>query len=306
MTKDYWDLTDKLQTKIKLNILKGYLGAWAKIFANRNWCKGMYFVDCFAGRGKYHNQGAKNVIDGSPLIALNIAKIIKEKYGGRITCFFIEEDPAVFKDLQIFTEPFKTKIDFQSIKGDTNKEIYKVLDQIPDKWSMPIFFFVDPSGIDIKSDSIKAMLKKPNIKEFLITYIQKGVERSLGFGKKVLLDLPIQIRQKAMSNLKRVEDFFGVEWQELSGNQKENLKKYLNVFVDYNKTVPLKDQLKHKAIEILYNQGRNKYHLIFLSRNEVALKIIEDIFTNTTLKNTLFSGLSSLEKRKILRGKFDL
>lgn len=302
---NYWDLTNKPQTKIKLNILWNYLNAWAKIFAKRKYCKKLYYVDCFAGRGKYHNEGQKNVIDGSPLIALNIAENIKRKYGREMTCFFVEEDAKVFRDLQRFIKQFTTKIEIYPVKGDVNKKIDKVLTQIPnDRWS-PIFFFIDPSGIDIKSESIEKMLNKINIKEFLITYIQKGVERCLGFGSKAEI-LPIDIQKGAISNLKRVEDFFGTSWKNLSKNEKENLKRYLDVFVKYNQNMDTKDKLKFRIIDIFYNRGRSKYYLIFISRNDTALKIIGDIYIKIKADGTLFNILPLSEKKKMFHREFEI
>jgi len=304
MTKDFWDLTNKPQTKIKLNILKDYLSAWTIIFAKQAWCKEVYYVDCCAGRGKYHDQGQRDIIDGSPLIALNIAKDIKSKRGLDMTCFFIEKEPKVFKDLESFAESFKSEVEFETIEGDMNIEIDNVLNKIPAK--IPIFFFIDPEGIDIKRESIKKILEKPNIKEFLITYIQKGVERCLGFGAKASMNLPIDINKKAISNLRRIEDFFGTDWKDLSKNQRENLKRYLDVFIEYNRGVDEKNKLKSRVIDILYNQGRNKYHLIFISRNNMALKIIEDIFAKIKLNGTLFTTLPYKERRKMFQGKFDI
>jgi len=301
---NFWDLTNKPQTKIKLNILKDYLSAWAIIFANQVWCKKVYYIDCCAGRGKYHDQGQKDVIDGSPLIALNIAKEIKTKRGLNVVCLFIEKEPKVFIELENFIKPFKSETEFEVIEGDINKKIDDVLNKIPDK--VPVFFFIDPEGIGIKKETIRKILQKSNIKEFLITYIQKGVERCLGFGMKILTDLPININKKAISNLRKVEDFFGTDWTHLSKNQRENLKKYLNVFIEYNNDVDEKNKLKSRTIDILYNRGRNKYHLIFISRNNKALKIIEDIFAKIKLNGTLFTSLPYKERRKMFQGKFDI
>ena len=302
--KDFWDLTNKPQTKIKLNILKDYLTAWAKIFAKQKWCREVYFIDCCAGRGKYCDQGKKDVIEGSPLIVLNIAKEIKAKCGLKMTCFFIEEDPGIFKELENFVNPFKSEVELRTICGDINGKIVEILNQIPKR--VPIFFFIDPAGINIKSETIKKMLEKPNIKEFLITYIQKGVERCLGFGKKTSTVLPLDINKRAISNLIRIEDFFGLAWSDLSKDQKENLKKYLHVFIEYNRGVAEKYKLKSRTIDILYNLGRNKYYLIFISRNEKALKIIEDIFTKIKLNGTLFTTLPYKDRRRMFQGKFDI
>ena len=303
--KNEWDLTNKPQTKIKLNILRSYLSAWAKIFAKQKYCKKLYYVDCFAGRGKYHDHGQKNVINGSPLMALNIAKDIKRKYGREMVCFFIEKDPKIFRDLQAFTKPFKKTLKFCLISGDVNKKIDEVLKQIPDNRWNPIFFFIDPGGINIKSKSVGKILSKPNIKEFLITYIQKGVERCLGFGIKVD-KLPVDLQGRAISNLKRVEDFFGISWKNLTKNERENLKKYLNIFVKYNSSVSAKDRLKFKTIDIFYNQGRNKYYLIFISRNETALRIIEHIYIKTKTDGTLFNILPPSERKRIFQKTFEI
>ena len=207
MASDFWDLTDKPQTKTKLQILKDYLNAWAIIFARQKWCDEMYYVDCCAGRGKYHNNGQKDIIDGSPLVALNIAKYVKDIYKKKMNCLFIESDQKVFNDLQKFAASFKDeKIQFECLLGDINNNIDEVLSKIPDK--VPIFFFIDPSGIDIKRDTLEKMLNKNNIKEFLINYIQKGVERCQAFGEKCEDDtLPIKIHKMAISNLRRVQDF---------------------------------------------------------------------------------------------------
>lgn len=306
ITDRFWDLTNKPQTKIKLNILKDYLAAWAIIFAKQPWCKKVYYVDCCAGRGKYHDQRQKDIINGSPIVALEIAKAIKLKRGLDMTCFFIERDSKVIKDLKKFTKPFDMKVNFDMIEGDLNNEIDNVLNKIPD--GAPIFFFIDPEGIDVKRDSIEKMLAKKNIKEFLITYIQKGVERCLGFAPKTPTetDLPININKKAISNLRKVEDFFGKDWRYLSRNQKENLKKYLEVFIEYNEKAEQKDKLKRRSIDILYNQGRNKYHLIFISRKDEALGIIEDILIKTEVSGTLLARLPYQEKKKFFQGKFDI
>jgi len=305
MTKnDFWDLAEKPQTKIKLRILRDYLRAWVTIFTKQKWCKSLYYVDCCAGRGKYHNGDQKDIIDGSPLIALSIAEELKAKNNFELTCIFVEQEPATFKELEKICSPFKSKVGFHVIQGSINSKIEEILTLIPKE--APIFFFIDPEGISIHRETIEKILQKQNIKEFLITYIQKGIERCLGFGKKDVKNLPIDIQKRAISNLKKIEDFFGTDWEKLSKDQKENLKNYLGIFSEYNETVEEKDKLESRIIDIFYNRGRNKYYLIFISRNKNALKIIEDVFTTIKLDGTLFNALSYKEKRKMLQGTFEI
>lgn len=303
--KDFWDLTNKPQTKIKLKILKDYLSAWAKIFANQKWYNKIYYIDCFAGRGKYHDNGINDTIDGSPLIALNIARQIKEKYKKEMICYFIEENKLVFDELVNFTAPYKNEgLKLLNLKGDINNLIEKILLEIPR--GAPVFFFIDPEGINIKRETIEKILAIHNIKELLINYIHKGVERCLAFGIKSEEDLPLHIHKRAVGNLKRIKDFFGSDWDLLNTNEKSNLRTYLNVILEYNKSALEKNQLGAKVIDICYNKNRNKYYLIFLSRNKTANNIIEDIYRKVKVDGTLFKNLPAKEIKKMFQDSFDI
>lgn len=69
--EELWDITNREQTQIKLNILEQYLRQWAIIIGER-FIEG-YYIDCFAGRGKYYKGGIKDCVLGSPLIAQKIS-----------------------------------------------------------------------------------------------------------------------------------------------------------------------------------------------------------------------------------------
>ncbi len=306
LSDNFWDISNKPQTKTKLIILKDYLSAWSKILCRQSWCRQLYYVDCFAGRGKYHNNGEADSELGSPLIALETAKAIKDKYGKDIRCIFVEEDKKVFSDLKNFVRPY---IDYglrvELINGDINEKIDDVLKRV--SGHSPIFFFIDPNGINIRREMLKKSLGIPNVaKEFLINYISKGVERCYAFGKKAEEDLPIHIHKRAIGNLRRIKEFFGKDWESLTDKEKENLKVYLNIVADSNENAPERHKLGAKIIDICYNKGRNKYYLIFLSRNVNAKGIIEDIYMKVKNDGTLFSSLPRKQQRAMLQGKFDI
>lgn len=304
--KDFWDITNKPQTKTKLKILSDYLLAWARILAKQSWCNEIYFIDCFAGRGKYHNEGIENSVLGSPLIALEVARIVKKKYGKILKCIFIEENKNVFSELKKFVEPYiKSDFEIELFNGDVNEKIDDIIPIISGR--APVFFFIDPPGISISREMLKKALSIPNVaKEFLINYICKGVERCYAFGKKCDDNLPIDIKKMAVSNLRRIQNFFGDDWKNLSSEEKENIKLYLNVVADHNIGISEKYKLGAKIIDICYNSGRNKYYLIFLSRNLGAKSIIEDIYIKIKLDGTLFQNLPKKEQDKMLQGQFDL
>ncbi|MBU2220153.1 three-Cys-motif partner protein TcmP [Patescibacteria group bacterium] len=72
MTKIY--KSDKIGrwSEDKLLLLKKYLEAYTKIMKNRDWCKGYYYIDAFAGTGKPQAKDEERFIDGSPRCALTI------------------------------------------------------------------------------------------------------------------------------------------------------------------------------------------------------------------------------------------
>jgi len=265
----------------------------------------MYYVDCFSGRGKYHNEGMNDSVLGSPLIALEAAKMVRVKYGKELKCVFIEKDKKVISDLGKFVAPHeKDGFDINLIQGSINEKIDEVIKIVAGR--APVFFFVDPAGISISRDMISKALGIPNVaKEFLINYICKGVERTYAFGKKCNDELPISVQKKAIGNLRRIQKFFGEDWENLTEDEKENLKLYLNIVADHNEDKPEKHQLGAKVIDICYNKGRSKYYLIFLSRNLGAKSIIDDIYTKIEVDGTLFQSLSRKEKSKMFQGKFD-
>lgn len=304
--KNFWDITNKPQTKTKLKILNDYLLAWAGILAKQRWCNKIYFVDCFAGRGKYYNEGIENSVPGSPLIALEVAKIVKEKYGKTLKCIFVEKNKNVFLELKKIIEPYvKNGFEIELFNGDINEKIDDIIPIISGR--SPVFFFIDPAGISISREMLRKTLNIPNVaKEFLINYICKGVERCYAFGKKCDDDLPIDIKKMAISNLRLIQNFFGDDWKNLSNKERENIKIYLNVVANHNDGIPEKHKLGAKVIDICYNNGRNKYYLIFLSRNFGAKSIIEDIYKKIKLDGTLFQNLPKKERAKMLQGQFDL
>src|SRR4030042_2629236 len=184
--KNYWDLTNRPYTKLKLRILKEYLQAWASIIFNQafthKWSKwqDVYYVDCFCGRGKYHNNGKENIIKGSPLIALECAENFQTKYNGiRMHCLFVEISSKSCARLKKFCEPYRSKVDYKIFnEKDFNQELPNILNIIN---GHPAFFFIDPDGIkELKKENLKKIVARNVATDLLINYIKGGVERIVG------------------------------------------------------------------------------------------------------------------------------
>lgn len=159
--EELWDITKKEQTQIKLNILEQYLRQWATIIGN-NFTEG-YYVDCFAGRGKYHKDGIKDCVLGSPLIAQKVGLEVqsqkqKKERDFKFRIFAIEADKENIDDLRKFfngNDP-ENKVDVETKHGEFQALLPDVMKRLGPS---PAFFFIDPYGIKIPKDSLGLIIE---------------------------------------------------------------------------------------------------------------------------------------------------
>lgn len=135
----------KQWSKVKDDLFSYYLKLYfSKILRTG---KPTVLIDGFAGKGKFDDDN-----DGSPIIALNIAKDVIEACKGRhmgIDCHFIEKKYA--SDLKNNLSDYKCNI----YDGSYGQFFTKILESVSDK---NIFVYIDPFGIKhIQFDKFKAM-----------------------------------------------------------------------------------------------------------------------------------------------------
>lgn len=125
---DIWDIKDKQQTQIKLDIFRKYLKAWAIIIGS--YFPRAYFIDCFAGRGKYHNGTKQDSISGSPIIGLETAieiKKMKQKKGKNfnLDIIAIDSNKENMADLENFIKELipGNEIEVKLIENEFEKAI---------------------------------------------------------------------------------------------------------------------------------------------------------------------------------------
>lgn len=173
----------KEHTQVKHEILSKYLSGWIRILGR--WHKVCYF-DCFAGRGEYEDDG--RAMPGSPLIALETASRVKEKflYLREIVCFFIEKNKNNFENLnEVVNEEINAhpeKYDGITIIPPINDEFanvaYEIINQVGDRLA-PSFFFIDPFGFSgVPFEVIKKILAFERTEVF-ITFMVRDVNRFL-------------------------------------------------------------------------------------------------------------------------------
>jgi three-Cys-motif partner protein len=70
-TIGYW-------SEIKLEIIKKYASAYSRILSTSRYPFYYIYVDAFAGAGQHYSRTTGNLVDGSPLVALNTEPPFKE------------------------------------------------------------------------------------------------------------------------------------------------------------------------------------------------------------------------------------
>ncbi len=299
---DYWDI--KPHTQRKLEILEKYLNSWCDIIfsyskKNPNWkaWQTPYYVDCFSGKGMYHSGTQKNIIKGSPVIA--IEKFIEKKKQFESTAGFqinpkirlIEFNKKYSEELTTFVKPYEIDIDIKIINDDFNDVIASVITEMG---TSPAFFFVDAGGIkELKSESVERIVSKKGARDILLNYVVNGQIRIGGLAKSVFDGTYKGDKiEDVFKNIERLEDFTGLSiydfLEETDNDYKEALLNYVsNVLHANNKLNSPEDRLQTIVYD-MKDLKRQKlvYYLLFSSRKSVATDVMKSIFKNSKKKES--------------------
>ena len=290
--KDLWDITNKPSTKTKLKILEKVFDVWITIWNNQTWVSNEWYVlDLFAGRGKYIDEG--NEVNGSPLIFLQkiYEKVNKNtlRQKIKIKLFLVEKNKKNFntlrKNVDQFIEDYsqeKNRVEIKYFQDDCNIVIEDILSQIIINRKHPIFLLIDPSGLQIKKDTVEKIVSLQNPKDIMFNYILEGVRRTSGVARKG--DRGEKLNTKEIKTVETLQEFIGSDVDVLNKSDIEILRDYCSVFTS-------KD-LKIAAYDVRY-PDRNDifYYLLFASRKLSITDIVKDIYTKQkemTLGQTLF------------------
>ena len=94
----------KRVSRIKHIILEKYLPSWAIILGSTN--RHMNYFDCFAGPGRYEFEGV--TVDGSPVIAVNAAKVFLDTHPNHsLNILLTENNEQQAQQLEHQLEPLK-------------------------------------------------------------------------------------------------------------------------------------------------------------------------------------------------------
>ncbi len=282
---DIWDIKNRQQTQIKLDILKKYLKAWAIIIGSH--FPIAYFVDCFAGRGKYHLGKQKDSVLGSPIIGIETSlevRKIKLKKGLKfdLNIIAIDAENENLESLKRFIKEAdpnsETKVEI--IESEFGAALPEVLNKIS---GVPAFFFIDPYGIKgVTKKSIDLIVNRTGSTEIFLNYMQMGVQRVKGQYKNVNHE-DEKIRIKAIKTVTHMDSLFGdASWVDKAEN--ELLKHFVKRVFSKNYRFVLNFNVPYP------DRSGTIYNLLFATNYDCGEKIMKDIMTQKLFKNTLFEN----------------
>ena len=147
-------------TRDKLKILESYLPGYLQATTR---ARERVYIDAFAGPGKNQLKTSGEVIDGSPLIALEATA----KNGTRFSkLYFIDHDEASTEELSGYLRGLDLDKRASIVPGDVNEKLPEVLRGISPY--TPTFIFLDTDAIEPKWSTIEKIA--PWRVEFLINF----------------------------------------------------------------------------------------------------------------------------------------
>lgn len=163
---------DELQewSERKHDLVMKYLGGFVRILG-RSITGTVYYVDGFAGPGKYGDGGI-----GSPIKAAEFAKsLVNKDY--QLRCINVEEDELLFQNLSSEIKPYEDVA--ACFEGRFGDHVDTIISTIGDS---PTIFFLDPFGVKgIEWECLLPILERQWITEILIRINPKDLSRLAGF-----------------------------------------------------------------------------------------------------------------------------
>jgi len=228
--------------------LTRYIDAFTTSMKNKKW-QGLHYIDLFAGAGIERLEHSQKLDWGSPMIAaqapypfdrLHLCELDSKKY------------QTLEKRITII------RPNSQILKGDANKKIHKIVEDIPQRTLS--LAFLDPYGLHLDYETLKVL---SNIRADLIIFFPDHLD-ALRNWEHTYLDNP-------ESNLDRCLGP-GTNWRSLLNETpaRRRAEVLRNLYVDQ-----LKTQLEYTDFEYerISYRGHPLYILIFCSRHKIAAKL---------------------------------
>ena len=268
-------------SEVKLAIIKDYASAYAKILdktrrerlARLRW----HYIDAFAGPGVHLSKTTREIVDGSPLIALKTNPPFSKYH-------FVDADPARAKQLRTIAG---TRADVDIYSEDCNGILLdKIFPQIQYVDYQRALCLLDPYNINLKWEVIETAGQMQSIEIFLNFMIMDINRNALRRNR----DLAIQSKVEQLTRLWGDETWVDIAYSS-EGKLFDDPEKVSNERFEE----AWRERLKKKAgFKFVSNPMPMKtrtnaviYYLYFASQKPVAAGIVDQIFNKYRLRQGL-------------------
>jgi three-Cys-motif partner protein len=258
-------------SEIKLDIMREYAGAYVNILSKKSWCKGYVYIDAFAGAGQHIRKATGELIAGSPLNALSVEPPFTEYHyidldGEKVV--ELEKLAADSPNVTVYHDDCNETL-VKSIFPDLAYETYK-----------RGLCFLDPYGLHLDWKTVEMAGKMGTI-DILINFPIMDMNRN------VLFD---DLSKAKKEDIERMNIFWGNrEWQKILYREQDDLfgkthllraENFKHLALEYKKRLISGAGFKFVPEPVLMRNANNGplYYLFFASSQQVAYKIISDIF----------------------------
>jgi three-Cys-motif partner protein len=263
-------------TKAKHRILKKYLEAWFPILSRYQ--GRVLYLDGFAGSGEYTDH-----TDGSPIIALEVARTHELPLGGELVFYFIELNDARFGHLrEVLNKKYVAKGDGKyeklpsnlkvvPINGDFNSNLKEILDGLKNdgKTLAPTIAFVDPFGYgELNVDLMSRVLSQKRC-ELLITYM-------VGFLNRFVFDESKwgAIRSALAMTDDEIRSITSV--QDTGEREKAWLKKLTDKVVERTHASGATGRVYELYFRVMNRFNQTMYYLVFFTRSLAGMNAMKE------------------------------
>jgi len=255
----------KRVSRIKHQILTRYLPSWATILGSA--FDRLYYVDCFAGPGKYEFEGER--VDGSPIIAVKAGlEFAGKNPNKKLGMILVDDDQAQLGQLTICvnsTKPHPENFQAQTRLADSRALIPKIIAGIRKRRSAPSFFLVDPYGHPLSIPMMNDILAMPR-SELLINLMWYRIN----------MDMANDTVAHHVTELFGDEDWKRQPFMHQRGAKKE--ERFLEYFCGrLSAHYKLPFRIRYDAREDRVAGNRTKYYLIHASNSLKAVHLMKEV-----------------------------
>jgi len=249
----------------KLEFLEYYLPLYAKATKK---AKHRYFIDAFAGNGKWIHRDKGIEVPGSAEIALRNIEGFTEMH-------FIEMEKNRVESLISLVKSYSSENKAFVHQGDCNELIPSILDKINKK--APTFVFLDPSGDQVRWKTIE-ILSQWKTELFILYPWNMTLARYLPRNKNI-----------TERSVNRLNNFFGThEWYEIYMRVERPylMSELLNLYMRRLKEIGY--PYNNISNVIRSSTGQKLYYMIWVGKHKAGKEIMDWVYRRQQQQLTIF------------------